>query len=121
MIPEKLQHIVRKYAMHPEFIGIEIEDVNQPGAVDDTLLHIAARTGQLEEIKLLLSCGADINRIGDLGNTPLHQAALTGQLAAVQVLLKAGANPRIRNEFEETAADVAQQGGHEDVFQLLRK
>lgn len=116
-----LQEIFQKYSTHPEFLGIEILDVNQPGAVDDTLLHIAARTGQLTEMKVLLAHGARVNCIGDLGNTPLHQAAMSGQVDSVKLLLKSGANPQVQNEFEQTAAEVARLGKHDDLARMLGK
>lgn len=116
-----LQEIFQKYSSHPEFLGIEILDVNQPGAVDDTLLHIAARTGQLDEMKVLIAHGSCVNCIGDLGNTPLHQAAMGGKTDAVKLLLKSGANPQIKNEFDQTAAEVAQIGRHDDLARLLSK
>jgi hypothetical protein len=50
---EKLAAVVEKYRSHPEFLGIDILDPNQPGAIDDTLLHLAARTGAVEDIEVL--------------------------------------------------------------------
>ena len=113
--------IRRKYSGHPEFLGIEIVDVNQPGAVGDTLLHIAARTGQLNDVIDLLACGADANRAGDMGFTPLHQAAMKGRVEVMKLLLKAGARREIKNEWDQTAVDVAEIGGHSDVVALLRR
>jgi uncharacterized protein len=74
----KLAAVIEKYRSHPEFLGIEVVDLNQPGAVDNTLLHIAARSGTVDDIRTLVSSGARINIPGDLGNTPLHEAALRG-------------------------------------------
>jgi uncharacterized protein len=117
---DKFDAIRKKYAGHPEFIGLEIEHVNQPGAVDDTLLHLVARTGQLDEVADLIECGANPNQAGDLGNTPLHQAAMMGRAGAVQLLLRAGANVSIKNEFGQTAADVARIGKRDEVVELLK-
>jgi uncharacterized protein len=113
--------IAKKYAKHPEFLGIDIDDINQPGAVDDTLLHIVARTGAIDDLKTLIAEGASVNPIGDLGNTPLHQAAMNGQITTAEYLLLKLANPRIRNEFDETAFDVATQGGHKELAALIKK
>jgi ankyrin repeat protein len=114
-----IQQVFTKYSKHPEFLGIEIVDPNQPGAVDDTLLHLTARRGALDDIQTLVAAGADINIIGDLGNTPLHSAAMTGQLDAVKLLLKLGANPSIKNEFNQTPADVAKLGGYNHITDTL--
>lgn len=104
---QDVERLIRKYQGHPDFLGRPITSVNQRGAVDDCLLHIAARKGQTDEIEALVAAGAQIDLPGDLGNTPLHNAALTGSKAAVLKLLELGAKTNIKNEFGETAADVA--------------
>lgn len=116
----KLSEIIKKYAGHPEFLGLEITDPNQPGAMDDTLLHIAARKGELEDVKILVECGAKVNVIGDIGNTPLHGASAKGLREVVEFLLANGADPSIKNEFGETAADWAKTENHDDVVRLLK-
>ena len=115
----KLSAVVDKYRNHPEFLGMEIEDVNQPGAVDDTILHIAARMGSVEDMRVLIDYGANVNAVGDLGYTPLHQAAMRGHVKAVRLLLKAGARRDIRNEFVETPADVARQASYAEIVSTL--
>jgi ankyrin repeat protein len=113
--------LIEEYASHPEFLGVEIVDVNQPGYLDNTLLHLAAGRGNLDHIKILVRAGAKVDVIGDLGNTPLHDAAMLGQAGAVSLLLEFGANPNVRNEFGETPVDVATSAGQEGVVQILRK
>jgi ankyrin repeat protein len=115
----KLSAIVDKYRNHPQFLGIEIGDPNQPGAVDDTMLHIAAGRGALDDMEVLMDAGANVNAAGDLGNTPLHDAALLGQTQAALLLLRRGARTDIRNEFGETAADVARQGRQAATLEVL--
>ncbi|WP_092002007.1 ankyrin repeat domain-containing protein [Paraburkholderia lycopersici] len=117
----QLASLIEKYRGHPEFLGVEITDPNQRGAVDDTLLHLAARTGAIADIQLLVSAGADINIIGDLGNTPLHQAAMMGQVEAVKLLLKLKARTDLRNEFDQTPMDVAELSGREEVIRLFKR
>lgn len=116
----KLAAVIEKYHSHPEFLGIEIVDPNQPGAVNDTILHIAAQTGAVEDIRTLVSFGAKINTPGDLGNTPLHQAALTGRSESITELLQLGANPNLRNNFGQTPLEVAELGGHMGAAKILR-
>jgi uncharacterized protein len=108
-----------KYQSHPEFLGIVIVDPNQPGAVDDTLLHLTARCGALDDIQTLVTAGGDVNIVGDLGNTPLHIAAMSGQTEAVKLLLEVGANPSLKNEFNQVPADVAELGGYREITDLL--
>lgn len=116
----KLDEVIRKYRHYPNFLGIEIMDVNQPGSIDDTMLHIAAWKGELPDVEVLVACGANVNAIGDIGNTPLHGAAAKGHLAVAKVLLSNGADSSIKNEFGETAADWARNAKRDDMVQLLR-
>ena len=56
---------------------------------------------------------------GDIGCTPLHFAAMAGQASAVRLLLDLGANPRLLNEFEQTAVEVAELGGHHEIARTI--
>jgi ankyrin repeat protein len=120
MLKDKLSAVVAKYRGHPEFLGIDIHDPNQKGAVDDTLLHIAARMGAVEDIEVLVGCGGHVNAIGDLGNTPLHYAAMSGQVESVKKLIELGADLDRKNEFGQTALDVANLGDHHEVAHFLK-
>jgi ankyrin repeat protein len=121
MSKEALEMIFAAYKRHPEFLGTSITDVNQRGAFDSTLLHIAARTGNVEHVKALIELGADVNIRGDLENTPLHDAALCGQADVAVLLLSLGADPKLKNEFDQTALDVAQLGNKVEVSKVLGK
>ena len=116
----KLAGIIKKYRHYPNFLGVEIVDVNQPGSIDDTMLHIAAWKGELPDVEVLIACVAKVNAIGDIGNTPLHGAAAKGHLAVAKALLSNGADRSIKNEFGETAADWALNARHDDMVKLLR-
>jgi len=116
-----LADVFHAYRHHPEFLGITIEDVNQRGAMDSTLLHIASRTARLEHMRVLMGAGALVNALGDLGNTPLHEAAMAGKADAVELLLSSGADPRVKNEFDQSALEVARLGGHSQVVEVLQK
>ena len=54
MSPDLLA-VIEKYRQHPDFLGTEILGVNQPGGVDDTLLHIVSRRGTIDDAKVLLA------------------------------------------------------------------
>lgn len=107
----QLKSIFERYRTHPDFLGIDLTGVNQPGAVDDTIFHMAARNGSLEDIRALLAAGAQVNLVGDLGHTALHYAAMFGRTEIVRELLRNGADASKKNEFGETAADVAKSVG----------
>lgn len=117
---EELARVIKKYQSHPQFLGIAITNPNERGALDDTMLHIAASMGAVEDIAVLVSAGANVNVSGDLGYTPLHQAAMSGHMSAVQKLLSLGADAKKKNKFDQTAADAAELGGHSEVSRILK-
>ncbi len=117
---ELLKAVFEKYSTHPEFLGLELTEPNQRSAIDDTVLHIASRTGAIEDMKVLIDAGADVNIAGDLGNTPLHQAAMMDQFDAVKVLLKCGAAKHLKNEFGQIPLEVAELNGNPEIIRLLR-
>ena len=61
-------------------------DVNAAGASGQTLLHWAARQGNLEALTLLLRNGADPALLDRLGRTPLRVALDAGQSRAADLL-----------------------------------
>ena len=62
----------------------------------DGLLHVAARSGHADVMKVLLKAGVNPNDTGKLGVSPLHIAALQNKVEAVRVLLEGGADPMPR-------------------------
>lgn len=78
--------------------------VNLPGHDGDTALHMAARGGHLECVKLLLDSGADITISNNVKSTALHCASshVEGSIV-VEELLKRGANPNVQNNYGNTA------------------
>uniref|UniRef100_A0A672H0C9 Caskin-2-like n=1 Tax=Salarias fasciatus TaxID=181472 RepID=A0A672H0C9_SALFA len=89
-----------------------------------TPLHLAARNGHKDIIKLLLKAGIDINRATKAG-TSLHEAALYGKTEVVRLLLDAGVNVNMRNTYNQTALDIVNQfttsTASRDIKQLLRE
>lgn len=63
-----------------------------------TLLHHAARAGQLDVMELLITRGADLNAKSHTGWTPLRDAIVGHQAAALRLLLQRGADPRIEDD-----------------------
>uniref|UniRef100_A0A3P9P7A7 CASK interacting protein 2 n=1 Tax=Poecilia reticulata TaxID=8081 RepID=A0A3P9P7A7_POERE len=88
-----------------------------------TPLHLAARNGHQDVIRLLLKAGIDINKTSKSG-TALHEAALYGKTEAVRLLLDAGVDVNIRNTYNQTALDIVNQfttsHASKDIKQLLR-
>lgn len=61
-----------------------------------TLLHVAARRGDIKEVRRLLNEGVDVNVVTwgpkSQGETPLHLAAQGGHIKVMDELLERGAN-----------------------------
>ena len=55
-------------------------------------LHKAAADGDIDQVKSLLSRGADVNAEDEEEKTPLHYAAQTGKIEIVRLLVEAGAD-----------------------------
>lgn len=118
---DELAKLIAKYRRSPEFLLVELNDVNQKGMTGDTLLHAAVVAGSLEDVDLLLRSGALVNAIGDLGSTPLHYAASRGLSEIIRKLLQSGADRNIRNEFGQTAADLASLMKRREASKMLRE
>lgn len=80
-----------------------------------TLLHDAAKNGDLDSVKKLLANGASFNeqdfRFINGGQTPLMVAACHGHLLVVKELLTAGAEVHARDNRSWTALKYAVSGG----------
>ena len=81
-------------------------------------LRQAAADGDIEQVKLLISKGANVNAEDEEKKTPLHYAAETGQMEVVQLLVEAGADINA-GEGKWTALHGAVYEGHRDIAELL--
>lgn len=81
----------------------------------DTPLHMAARAGYIEAVKLLLNAGAKVHLINTFEQTPLHEACSNGHLAAISIILKAGANINAKTKIGSTPLYAAIKGTHYKV------
>ena len=116
----KLADVIEKYRRSPEFLFVQIGDVNQPGMTGDTLLHAAVVRGQMEDLIVLIDGGANVNVRGDLGSTPLHYAASRGLDEIAKALLRYGASADIKNQFGETPLDLAKLMDKPEIVRLLQ-
>lgn len=62
-----------------------------------------------------------INGSCKTGITPLMRATWSGNTERVKKLLKAGANPNVKNNFNQTAFDLAVREAKNDIAQILAK
>ena len=80
----------------------------------------AAKAGDLDAVKAMLTNGGDVNAAHGDGMTALHWAASNGDAAMTQMLLSAGANIRATTRLGGiTALHIASQGGHANVVAAL--
>ncbi len=88
---------------------------------DETALGNAATSGNETVVHLLLEHGAEVNVRNLRGYSPLMLAASSDSLpaGAVKLLLAKGADPQCRDEYDETALDLAAKRGVTDVAHLL--
>jgi ankyrin repeat protein len=82
-------------------------------------LHSAAAGDHAHVARLLVEAGADVNARQRGGWVPLHSAAANGDAELVRFLLERGADPDARQDEGKSAADVANDKGHEEVVELL--
>ncbi|ERN01526.1 uncharacterized protein LOC18429610 isoform X1 [Amborella trichopoda] len=111
----------------------------------DTILHVAAQTGQTEMVEKLMPMvpKEDLSKTNEQGNTPLHEAAIRGSVGVCRALVKrykgemlqnpltmrnnlksekdeTSQNPlTMRNKLGETPLFLAAEHGHEKAFKYL--
>nr|XP_023650357.1 ankyrin-3-like [Paramormyrops kingsleyae] len=88
------------------------KDVNNVRSSEETLLHVAARHGQVAIVKFLLGKGAKVNMKDGQGRTALHRAAEVGHTPTTRALLKAGADIYALDEHSEMPLKLAVRNGH---------
>lgn len=93
--------------------------VNLTGRGGASALHLAAVSGSVACVELLLAKGAILDARNDANGTPLRSASEKGQLAAVKLLLSRGAKPDIRDTMGLLPIDYARKGGHTAVVEAL--
>ena len=74
-------------------------------------LHVAAKKGDVAEIKRLTDAGADIEEEDYRQNRALHLAAIVGNQAVIQVLLALGADPNAVNSDNMTPLELSIKHG----------
>jgi ankyrin repeat protein len=89
------------------------------GPDGDTLLHLAAWTGDVEVISRLVGGGADLEARDKSGFTPLACAIETENSPTISRLLELGANPNVRNSAGNVLLHRAVQTDRTDLVQAL--
>lgn len=116
-----------------------------PSPLGVTVLHLAAKSGEVDVAKVLIRAGANVNartsydgkptavladlfrRLGQPGEpqvvesgfTPLMVAVSTGNLDMMKLLLKSGADVSLKTSKGRTARDIAKDGESRAAQQLI--
>ena len=85
----------------------------------ETPMHLAARSNQIEIIKILLRHKAAVDAKAHEKQTPLHIAARLGNVEIVTLLLENKADPDAQTRDLYTALHIAAREGKEDVAAVL--
>lgn len=95
-----------------------LSDANYPnGDLSKSLLE-AARRGDENEVRTLLTKGASFTTDW-LGTSPLHFAAQYGHLKTALLLMRAGMSWDARTKVNKTPLHIATQYGHEDLVKAF--
>lgn len=82
-------------------------------------LWIAAGSGHLNVVKLLVKAGANVNYCTDTNSTPLRAACFDGRLDIVQYLVNHNADINLPNIYNNTCLMISSYKGHTEVVEYL--
>jgi ankyrin repeat protein len=85
----------------------------------ETPIHRAAMSGNQDMVRLLWGCSADINAPRNGGETPLMIATENSDMPMVYLLIRLGADVKITNGNGQSASDLAQIQGSNEIFEML--
>ena len=82
-------------------------------------LHNAVLSGDIEQVKSLISDGVDINANNQLNWTPLHTAVRNNRIEIIEFLLENSANVDAVDARGQTALQFAVESGQKEIVELL--
>lgn len=96
-------------------------DPNVMDSGGNTPLIEAIRSGDAELVDMLIAAGADVNARNGLGAAPLSFAAQFGLHEIATQLISARADLSVRDQEGRGLVDLAREGGHARMVQLLEQ
>ncbi|MDA8382556.1 MAG: ankyrin repeat domain-containing protein [Betaproteobacteria bacterium] len=101
--------------------GIAVSDaaINRVDTAGVSPLMKAARAGDINAVRALLSAGAKVNTRDKNGDTAVHYAAMGDHARIVAILLTRGAIVNAQDDFGRTALHIAAMRGDLKVSKIL--
>src|SRR5262245_66467677 len=79
----------------------------------------AVRSGDADNVRMLLRQKADVNRASPDGTTPLHYAVQRDDQPMVELLIGSGANVKATNRYGVPPLAIAAVNGHAGIMKVL--
>lgn len=103
-----------------EFFTVEKQvSVSDQDKSNRTLMHYAAKSGNLNVIEFLAGRGANIITFDVNGMSPLHIAAECGHKNAIEFFLSRGLNVNYQDKNNQIPLHYAAKGGNLEIVKLL--
>ncbi|XP_031638184.1 ankyrin repeat domain-containing protein 2A-like [Contarinia nasturtii] len=117
VVAEKAEHNIFEGLFDMILFGI----TGGKGRDETTRLHVAARRGNLKQVKDEIDYDEDVDAVDFRGNTALHEAILNGNANVVKLLLENDADITVENDDGKTPIDVALEQGRDKIHKMLLK
>ncbi|MCH2038369.1 MAG: ankyrin repeat domain-containing protein [Rickettsiales bacterium] len=95
-------------------------DLNRHLMNGSTLLISAIKTNDFQKLQYLIHAGADIDQMDANGYSPLMLAGYNGRERMVDILLALGADVNARDQYNRTAAELADIANYRDEFNAIQ-
>jgi len=101
------------------------EELDHQDSEGFSALHVAARVGKVDTLKVLVEAGANVNVAEDYGFTPLNEAIIARKTEAAKYLIKNGADVKhqISRGYDsfvsgDAAKEIATKMGNDEIAAL---